>query len=539
MSAFGVIPLILSSRIYGVHIIGQFALASAPVLALWVLSTAKEQAALIKEITGLAPRHPRVTQLFAAVFTFSSSLTIVMAIVAAIVSWIVFRGPLHQPGLVIPTFVNLAGYALVTNTAWNIDSIFSAFVAGRELFWARTHETLSFLVIVVGVGLAWHSIWGLIIATIGGSLTSLVHRVFLVRRFVRTRLSIDEYREGMRVLPSLLRFGLKITPGGIAQGISLQAGVWALGIWQPVTLVGAYSRAETIPSRLQVVNIRLSEVLYPTLVRRRASGDGEGFDRALIDSIRYALIGLLMVAAVFGGAAHSVLEIFGPGFNRASSALILLILYPALSAVTLAQTQALLAVNRPGLTSIIAIIRMIVTISLTVILTPIVGIVGPAIALMAGFAIQIFLGTIAVLPLLSRHIYSIWSPQEQIALAIAYVAGFGAARLVEHTIPSIAGLLPSLIAGTVFYAAAFLATGGVNHKDRRRLMEIVALARSWRTGRRPRGVRESTLLPVSSIAQDRELTRPGHSLDQPTDEPKGEESVSIKSDFLRNDGTSS
>jgi O-antigen/teichoic acid export membrane protein len=479
MSAFGIIPLILSSRIYGVRIVGQFALASAPVLALWVLSTAKEQAALIKEITGLAPRHPRVTQLFAAVFTFSSGLTFVMAVIAAIISWIVFRGPLHQPDLVVPTFVNLAGYALITNTAWNVDSVFSAFVAGRELFWVRTHETLSFLVLVVGIGLAWHSIWGLVLATIGGSLTSLVHRIYLVRRFVRTRLSIDEYREGMRVLPSLLRFGLKITPGGIAQGISLQAGVWALGIWQPVTLVGAYSRAETIPSRLQVVNIRLSEVLYPTLVKRRASGDSEGFDRALIDSIRYALIGLLMVAAVFGGASHSVLEIFGPGFSRASSALILLILYPALSAVALAQTQALLAVNRPGLTSIIAIIRLIGTLVLTVCLTPTLGVVGPAIALIAGFAIQILLGTIAMLPLLSRHIYALWPPREQAALVVAYASGFGAATLVEHTIPSVAGLLPSLVAGTISYAAVFLFIGGVNNKDRQRLRAIFVRVRIW------------------------------------------------------------
>ncbi len=98
VAAVGVVSTILTSRLYGVRIIGQFALVSAPVAALWVLSTVKEQQALIKEITGLPPRHPRVTQLFAAVFTFSSGLTAVVAMLDAVVCWFVFRGPLHRPG---------------------------------------------------------------------------------------------------------------------------------------------------------------------------------------------------------------------------------------------------------------------------------------------------------------------------------------------------------------------------------------------------------------------------------------------------------
>jgi O-antigen/teichoic acid export membrane protein len=498
ISVLGVIPLIFSSRIYGVRIIGQYALVSAPVLALWVLSTAKEQAALIKEITGLPPHHPRITQLFAVVFTFSSGLTIVMSILAGIVTWLIFTGPLHQPELVAPALVSLAGYALVTNTGWNIDSVFSAFVAGRQLFWVRTNEALSFLIIVIVAGLAWHSIWGLVVATIGASLSSLVHRIVVVRHFVRVRLSLAEYREGLDVLPSLLHFGLKITPGGIAQGLSLQAGVWTLGALAPVALVGAYSRAETIPGRLQQVNIRLSEVLYPTLVRRKADGDGAGFDRALVDSIRYALVGLLLVAATFGGAAHAVLDIFGPGFSRAAPALSLLMLFPALSSVSLAQNQALFAVNRPGLTSFIAITRLLVTIVLTVILTPRFGVAGPAIALLVGFMIQILWGSIAILPVLSCPLRASWPRRERFTLLAAYAAGFAAAAVVENAVPSIGGLILSLTAGVVVYTGVFLAGGGLNDKDRVRLAEGIELARSRRVQKRiARKPETSAMTPVT------------------------------------------
>src|SRR5207244_7050964 len=92
MLVIGLLSAVATARVYGVHIVGQFALASAPVAALWVLSTAKEQAALIKEITGLPARHPRVTELFAAVFTFSTGLTALMAGLCALVCSEILRG---------------------------------------------------------------------------------------------------------------------------------------------------------------------------------------------------------------------------------------------------------------------------------------------------------------------------------------------------------------------------------------------------------------------------------------------------------------
>jgi O-antigen/teichoic acid export membrane protein len=487
MATLGVVSAIVTARLYGARIIGEFALVSAPALALWVLSTAKEQAALIKEITGLPPRHPRITQLFAAVFTFSSALTVVMTALAAAASWLAFRGPLDHPELLAPALVSLAGYLTVANTGWNVDSIFAAFVAGRELFWVRLHETVSFLAIAVALGLRWTSVWGLVLAMIGGSLTALVHRIVLVRRFVDARLSWAGYREGLRALPDLVRFGLKMSPGSIAQGVSQQIGVWALAaVGGSLTALGVYSRAKTIPDRLQQINVRIVEVLYPTLVRRRAGGDGEGFDRALVDSTRYALIGMLLLAALLGGAAHAVLELFGPGFSRATTALALLAAYPALASITITQTQALLAANRPGLTSIIGLARLAVIAALTIALTPTMGIEGPALALIAGFLVDLVWRGLAVRPLLSRPLRATWPLRERAALLVAYAGGFGAAAAVEHALRSSSALLPTLLlslaAGTLAYVAALLAAG-VNRRDRARIAELLRGARSWRARR--------------------------------------------------------
>jgi O-antigen/teichoic acid export membrane protein len=480
VAAVGFASTIVTSRIYGVRIIGQSALVYAPVNALWLLSTVKEQQALIKEVTGLPPRHPRVTQLFAAVFTFSSTLTAAVATLIAAVCWFVFRGPLHAPTLVAPVFVSLAGYTIVTNTGWNIDSILSAFIAGRQIFWVRLHEVLSFMLIAVAVGLVWRSVWGLVIATIGGPATALVHRVVVVRPFARARLSWAEYRAGMKVLPELLRFGVKATPGQIAQGISQQGGIWALGLVAPIVVVGAYSRAQTIPQRLQQASTRITEVLYPTLVGRHTKGEGHGFDRALIDSIRYEMIGLLLIAAVIGGAAHSMLRLFGPGFGQATSALALVILFPALASVTATQTQALWATSRPGLTSVIALVRLVITMGLLIVLTPRIGIIGPAIALLAGYVASALLGGMALRSVMTRPLRATWPIRERLTLAASYAAGFGAAHITEHAAPSTAGLLLCLLAGMLGYAAAFVVFGGVNDRDRHRLAEISGRIRSKR-----------------------------------------------------------
>jgi O-antigen/teichoic acid export membrane protein len=488
----GFASTIVTARLYGIDVIGEYALVWAPVAAMWVLSTLKEQQALIREITKLSPRHPRVTQLFAAVFTFSVGLTVGVAILDAIVCCFVFPGPLDAPQLLAPALVSIAGYTLVTNTGWNIDSILSSFLAGRQLFWVRLNEAVSFIVLATGMGFVWRSVWGLVVATIGASLMALIHRLFVVRPFIRARLTREEFHEGMKVLPDLLRFGLRATPGQIAQGVSQQGGVWAIGIVAPVAVVGAYSRALVIPRSLQQASMRITEVLYPTLVGRHTSGDGHGFDRALIDSIRYEMIGMLLFAAAIGGAAHSVLGIFGPGFGRATPALALLMIFPALASVSVTQTQALWAVNRPTVTSVIAIIRLVLTIVLLVVLTPKMNMVGPALAMLAGYALTIVFSAVALRHHLTRPLRATWPLREQLALLAAYAGGFAAAHAAEVAAPSTLAMPLCLLTGAVAYVAVLLLCGGLNHRDRSRLGEAVEGFRRKTAARRSSALAQPT-----------------------------------------------
>ena len=465
----GLASTVLTARLYGVEVVGDYALVFAPVSALWVLSTVKEQQALIREITKLEPRPPRVTQMFAATFAFSTALTVLVAALDALACVLVFPGALGRPDLLAPALVSIAGYVLVTNTGWNLDSILAAFVAGRALFRVRVNEAVAFIVLATVFGIAWDSVWGLVAAAIGASAIALVHRLAAARHFVRPRLRRGEFRQGLRYLPDILRFGLRATPGQIFQGVSQQGATWAIGIVAPAAVVGAYSRAQVIPKSVQQASMKITEVLFPTLVARRDSGDGHGFDRAMVDSIRYEVIGMLLLAASLGGAAGLVMRVFGPGFEAAAPALVLLLLFPVIAAVSITQTQALWALDRPGLTSLVSGLRMVVTVALLVVLTPSMNYVGPPLALLAGMLVAVAIYGFVLRSHMTRPLPSIWPRRERFVLVLATAAGFGAARGVEAVWDSLAALPFALLAGSLVYLLVLVLLGGLNERDWQRL----------------------------------------------------------------------
>ena len=66
--AVGLVSSIVIARIYGVRIVGEFALASAPMLAAWSLSNLRQGPALVRVLSTEPARSAAVTGLFASVF---------------------------------------------------------------------------------------------------------------------------------------------------------------------------------------------------------------------------------------------------------------------------------------------------------------------------------------------------------------------------------------------------------------------------------------------------------------------------------------
>jgi O-antigen/teichoic acid export membrane protein len=473
--SFGVVAVlsigssIAIARLYGVAVVGEFALVMAPVNAVWLVSSARERPAFVRAIAVLEPRAPRCTGLFAAVLTFSIVLTVVVATLALPVVYAVFNGPVNQPNLFVPAAVSLAVYTVIVNTCVNLDAVFTAFRAGRELFWIRLVQIVAFIALAVPLSSPIGGVWALIAATAGSSAISLGQRVVAVRAFMALTVRRNELSEGFRTLPEIIRFGLKMTPGGIADGVCTEIGTWALGTTASVAVLGAYSRAWLIANRLLDINYRATEMLLPTLVARHDRGDRTGFDRAFVDTLRYCAAALLLPAAAAGGAAASIMALYGPGFARAAPALALLLLVPAAVCMANIQRRAFLAVDRPGTTSVLGAARLAITATATVALTVRLGMTGTALGLLAGAAAEV--ASIALLAgrYLETPLRTLWRPREQVATLLAYGAGFGAARGTAELVPGVAGLVPALAAGAIAFVAVLVATGGLNDRDRARI----------------------------------------------------------------------
>ena len=462
---------VLSARLYGIKVVGEAALALAPVVVVTLLSTVREQPSMVRELAKLKPRHPRVTGIFFAVFSFSFALTAVVTLLGAIVSYFAFHDLLHNPELLAPAVVALGGYLLIINTSWNIDGVFGAFRAGQELFAVRLHQAVMYGVLIVAFSFVTNTVWGMVWAFLGSWLTALVHRLFLLRRVIRFRVPAADIKAGFSTLRTIVSFGLKMTPGFLAGSLSEVSGTWILGATSSVSAVGAYSRAWSFATNLTEVNWRITEMLLPTLVQHQHAGDPKEFDRVLTESLRYASFGMLLPAAVGGGAAEAIMHIFGAGFGMAAPALRLLLLIPLIQTLTAIQGTALIAHNRPLLTVFAQVVRLVVTLGAGIALTLAYGITGMAIAMVAGSLVCFGIYSTILQFRMGTSVPSLPPLRQLAGLGAAYGSAFAISHFLEQYVHGGLGLIATLLAGLVAYVGVGVGVSGTTHRDRARLQD--------------------------------------------------------------------
>jgi O-antigen/teichoic acid export membrane protein len=277
---------------------------------------------------------------------------------------------------------------------------------------------------------------------------------------------------------------VRVVPGSVADGLSQEVSVWTLGVVAPVAAVGAFNRAWLLSRRLVELNYRVTEMLFPTLVQRHTAGESEGFDRALVDTLRVSALGLMLPAAAGGGAAAGIMNLFGPGFQRGASALAILLAVPAMSLLSQCQVHALLAVDRAFTTSKVSILRMVVTVVACIFLAQADGITGAAIAIVIGYMVDLAVRFHIGRSVLHERLTRLWPPRTMVATGIAYAAGFATSRVIDRGLGGIPGVLAALSAGVVVYLVVLVLLGGILPRDRQAIRGILDRLHD----RAPRGV---------------------------------------------------
>ena len=484
----GVGTSIAVARLYGIEVIGEYALVYGALIALIIFSSVREQAAFVRRIAVLQPRDPQVTGLWLATFCFSIALTVPIAALVLGGVWLLFDGPIDRPDLFTPAAVMIGFGVAVYNTSWNLDRVLTGFRAGRALLWLRVGQSLLTAAAAIVAGIIWGTTMALVLAEVLSWVPILLWRLVVVRRYMRFRVPWREVREGFRALPEIVGFGLKLTPGTLSEAALSEAGAWIVGLLAPIGAVGAYSRMWQLARRMLDLRARIGEMLFPTLVERRERGDLAGADRALIDSVRYVLGGLMLVAAAGGGAAVGVTELFGPGFDQGATALVLLLLVAPLAIVSHVQFQAMWALNRPMTSSVIAMVRMAVGLPLMVVLTWQMGITGTALGQLVGYGVGFAIISVWTVRALSQPLLTLFSLRQMAGIVGGYGAGYAVARVIDEQLAGAGGLVLALTAGSAAYLLVLAVVGGVADRDRARA------ARLWRRVR-PAGPSAATLEP--------------------------------------------
>jgi O-antigen/teichoic acid export membrane protein len=472
VAALGLGTSIVTAHIYGARVLGQYAIVLATSGVVMVLSTARERPAFVREVAGREPRDARLSALFIAMLCFSAVLTTVVALLLCPAAYLLLHGAVGHPEVFAPAVVGIASYVLFDNTIAQVETVFTVFRAGRVLFRVRIAQAALLAALSIGFGLARPDVWSLVAAAAISAAVTLASRLWSLRAYVRARVPRDELRHGFSTLPDLIRFGLKIAPGAMADGVSNQAAPWVLGSVVSLATVGAYNRAWQLARSVLLFNNRITEMLFPTLIERHRAGDHAGFDRVLVDTLRYSAGGMLLLGAVVGGAASGVIAIYGPGFERGAAVLPWVLCVPGLLTLAMVQRYALYVFDRPLLATASALLRMVVTVGATVPLTLALGIEGPGIALCLGLVGDIAFTTSRVLPRLHQPLAELWPVRQLVGLVAAFASGFAVAHAVDAPLPGLAGGAAGSLAGAIVYVAVLLVVGGLTEHDRERLRRL-------------------------------------------------------------------
>jgi O-antigen/teichoic acid export membrane protein len=480
VAVLGLVGGVITARLYGARVLGEFALVTATANAVMMLSTARERPAFVREVAMLQPRDLRLSALFVAMLTFSFTLTVCVGMVLLVGAYFLFNGPIGHPELFVPAIATVAYVALFDNTISQVDTVFTVFRQGGLLFRTRTLQAVAFFVLTIALGILHPTVWALIASSAAASFLGLAARLTALRQYVTVRIPRPELREGFRSLPDLLRFGIKIAPGAIADGLSTQLGTWVLGAVGSLREVGAYNRALQLARSMLLFNVRITEMLFPTLIERHKSGDHAGFDRALLDTMRYCAAGLLLLAAVGGGAAHGIMAIYGAGFAAGAEALPWLMAIPALLTLSMIQRHALYIFDKPIQATVSALLRLAVTLAATIPLSLAWSVRGPAVAIFLGLVADLANTTRQVAPRLSTPVRSLWPARQAVGLVVAFAGGFAAARSVDLALSGALGTVAALAAGTAIYAGVLLVVGGIGPRDAERLRALLRFTRRGR-----------------------------------------------------------
>jgi O-antigen/teichoic acid export membrane protein len=293
-------------------------------------------------------------------------------------------------------------YSVGISALLSINLLRALYVAWLNIKRILMADVLPSIFIVVGLLVLWHqnklnTEWALTIYATGNILTmfGLLYAIFPLISF---RIHVSR-----RLWGRIVSIGWKLLASNIFQVLSPALALLVLRYKTMVTegfgIVGLYTRASALCGLAMLIPNAFGPLLYSKWTSSNHEEQKSSFEYAARLSFAY---GVIIATILIVAGRYALFILYGRGFAAAQDAVYALAPSVALFTVTSAFINYFASVGKPEISAILLALSAAITISITSILVPRIGILGPGIALSIA---QLF--TVAAFSYLAKRLHGI------------------------------------------------------------------------------------------------------------------------------------
>jgi O-antigen/teichoic acid export membrane protein len=294
----------------------------------------------------------------------------------------------------------------------------------------------------------------------GGFVVGLIVSGLLNLHFLELKLTRFERRH----ITSLFTFSFWTFLSASGFMVFTYADTVLIGYFMTDADVGIYRVALQLTSLATFVTLALRTTLYPKFSSWSTQGDFASIETALARAITYSL--LLAVPVLAGGwifGEQLLYFLYGASFAAGATALTLLLVVQVAYVFMLLQTSSLNAIDRPRDSFRVTAIAAGVNILLNILLIPIIGIVGAAVATLTTMTLNAWLAHRA----LSRtiHVRIEYGAVRSILVATLIMSLVSGLYILFVPLSNVFSVLLAVVLGGIVYLLAVLRLDkGINNE---------------------------------------------------------------------------
>lgn len=249
-------------------------------------------------------------------------------------------------------------------------------------------KLFTILLVVVAISMN-HGVVALVLMNAVSGLVTIALKLWIIRSAVHIRMNLKA--KDREMLKSLLSFSLWVTVLALAQRLIFSIAPSILGITADSLEIARFAPAAQLEGYFFTFAYAINGLFLPTVARYEASNDIASFEKLLIKVGRYQIIFLGLIFVGIATLGREFMQLWMGEQYRACGVYAMLMIAPSLLMYPQQLANTLITVRgKVKYQAIAALIIGVVSVLLSLILTPKLGALGSSISICCAYAINFF-----------------------------------------------------------------------------------------------------------------------------------------------------